>query len=148
MAEKVYTGRDGSLIIRTAAGDDTLAKVQNWSIDAQVEMLETTSLAENSRTYVPGLKSYSGSCTLLYYQDAVNTRASVRLLDRIIRTGGVQPTDTLTLVLRFFDNTTNANRDIEFTCYINSAQLGASVGEISTAQISFTVNGDITSQTL
>lgn len=148
MAEKVYTGRDGRLVLRTAAGDVTLAKVQNWQLDAQLELLETTSLGEVARTYVPGVKSYAGTCGIMYYQDATNNRQVSDLLDNVIRTGGVNTADTVTLVLRFFDNTTNTNRDVELTCYINSAQLGASVGEIATAQIGFTATGDLIGSTL
>jgi hypothetical protein len=150
MAEKVYTGRDGRLVLRTTTAgttvDTDLAKVQNWSLSAELELLETTTLGDVARSYVPGVKSYSGSCSLLYYQDgAASPRNDAStLLRTIINNGGIANNATTLLVLRFFDPTTQPNnKEVPLTCFINSAQIGASVGEIATAQISFTVTGDL-----
>lgn len=40
---KVYTGRDGRLLL----GADTLVKVTNWSLQADLETLEVTTLEDN-----------------------------------------------------------------------------------------------------
>ena len=61
-----YTGKDGALSI---AGQDQV-KVTNWSIQADLEMLEITTLGDNDRNYTPGIRSFSGNATLLYYEDA------------------------------------------------------------------------------
>jgi hypothetical protein len=139
---KTFTGRDGRLLLN----DDVLAKVQNWSLSAEVEMLETTTLGDDARTYVPGVKSCTGSCSLLYYEDDDGANDAALLLRNIIRTGGVPENSNISLVLRFFDGVNN--EDIRVNCFINSAQLGAAVGEVSTAQISFTGSGDLTGVTI
>ena len=54
---KVYSGRDG---VMQLAGT-TLAKVVNFSLSANLETLETTTLSENIRSYTPGISGYSGS---------------------------------------------------------------------------------------
>jgi hypothetical protein len=139
---KTFTGRDGRLLLN----DDVLAKVQSWSLSAEVEMLDTTTLGDDARTYVPGVKSCTGSCSLLYYEDDDGANDAAVLLRNIIRTGGVPENSNISLVLRFFDGTNN--EDIRVNCFINSAQIGAAVGEVSTAQISFTGSGDLTGVTI
>lgn len=139
---KTFTGRDGRLLLN----DDVLAKVQNWSLTAEVEMLETTTLGDDARTYVPGVKSCTGSCSLLYYEDDDGANDAAVLLRSIVRTGGIPENGNLSLVLRFFDGTNN--EDIRVNCYISNAQLGAAVGEVSTAQISFTASGDLSGVTI
>ena len=60
---KIFTGKDGRLLL----DDLEQVKVTNWSLTGNLEMLETTSLGDNQRTYCPGLQEFSGSATLLYY---------------------------------------------------------------------------------
>jgi len=62
---KVYTGRDGVLQL----SGTTLAKVVNFSLQADLETLETTTLGDSLRSYSPGVLGYSGSASLLYYKD-------------------------------------------------------------------------------
>lgn len=134
---KVFTGRDGRMLL----GGTQLAKVTNWSIESSVELLETTTLGENLRSFTPGIQSFSGTATLLYYKDAAGSVEASLLLQKLYRTGtsGVTSSDQVELQLRFVDG--GSNRQIVFNAYITSAALSASVGEIVSAEISFQVNG-------
>jgi len=136
---KMYTGRDGKMLL----GTTELGKVTNWTLQASLETLETTSLGDSQRSYTPGVQSFSGSATLLYYKDGTTNDAST-LLREVVKTGGV--TTTVTLTLRLTDGTNNS--DAEFNAYITSASIGASVGEVSSAQISFQATGALTTATL
>lgn len=141
---KVYTGRDGKLLgPRGAAAAVEYGKVTNWALQADLEVLETTSLGESQRSYVPGVQSFSGSATLLYYNDGTNNDAS-ELLKQVIKTGAV--TAPLRLTLRLTDGA--ANSDASFDAYITGASIGASVGEVSSAQISFQATGALVTATL
>lgn len=137
---KVFTGRDGRMLL----GSTQLAKVTNWSIESSVELLETTTLGDNLRDFTPGIQSFSGTATLLYYKDAAGNVEASSLLQKLLRTGtgGVTSSDQVTLRLRLMDGTTF--REITFNAYITSAALSASVGEIVSAEISFQVNGALT----
>ena len=137
---KVFTGRDGQMLL----GSTQLAKVTNWALESAVEMLETTTLGDNLRDFTPGIQSFSGSATLLYYKTDAGTVEASTLLQKLIRTGtgGVTSGDQVTMTLRLADGATN--RDVTFSAYITSATIGASVGEVVTAQISFQVNGALT----
>jgi len=134
---KVYTGRDG---VMQLAGT-TLAKVVNFSLSANLETLETTTLSESIRSYTPGISGYSGSATLLYYKDDNNAINTADLLNKLYKTGttGVSSSDTVELTFRWVDGADN--NDIKLTAYITSANIGASTGEIVRAEIAFQGTG-------
>ena len=134
---KVYTGRDGVLQL---AGN-TLAKVTNFSLQADLEVLETTTLGENIRSYTPGILGYSGNASLLYYKDSAGAINTTEVLNKLIKTGtdGVSSSDTVQLTLRWVDGTDQ--NDIVLTAYIVSATMGAATGEITKADVSFTGTG-------
>lgn len=141
---KIYTGRDGSLLL----GTSTVVKVTNWSLQADLETLETTTLGDNLRSYTPGIQSFSGSATILYYKDDSNVISTTGLLNKIVKTGttGVTASDTVTLTLRLADGT-DLN-DVTMTAYITSATIGASVGELVSAQLSFQATGALTTASI
>ena len=134
---KVYSGRDG---VMQLAGT-TLAKVVNFSLSANLETLETTTLSENIRSYTPGISGYSGSATLLYYKDDDGDINTTDLLNKLYKTGttGVSSSDTVELTFRWVDGTDN--NDIKLTAYITSANIGASTGDIVRAEIAFQGTG-------
>ena len=141
---KVYTGRDGVMQL----ADVTLAKVVSFSVQSDLEMLETTTLGDGVRSYSPGVAGYSGNATLLYYKnddDEVNT---TDLLNKLIKTGtdGVSSSDTVALTFRWVDGTDN--NDIKLTAYITSASLGAATGDIARAEISFQGTGALTTASI
>jgi len=139
---KIFTGRDGRLLL----GSDTLVKVTSWTLQADLETLESTTLGDAQRSYVPGVQSFSGSASLLYYVDTDNTNDASTLLRKLVKTSGVSSSDTVTLTLRLVGDLSNS--DVTLTAYITSASIGTSVGEIVSAQISFQGTGALTAATL
>ena len=141
---KVYSGRDG---VMQLAGT-TLAKVVNFSLSANLETLETTTLSENIRSYTPGISGYSGSATLLYYKDDSNAINTSNLLNKLYKTGttGVSSSDTVELTFRWVDGTDN--NDIKLTAYITNASIGAATGDIVRAEIAFQGTGALSTVTI
>ena len=141
---KVYTGRDG---VMQLAGT-TLAKVVNFSLSANLETLETTTLSENIRSYTPGISGYSGSATLLYYKDDDGDINTTDLLNKLYKTGttGVSSSDTVELTFRWVDGTDN--NDIKLTAYVTSASIGAATGDIVRAEIAFQGTGALSTVTI
>lgn len=135
---KVYTGRDGRLLL----GSDTLVKVTSWTLQADLETLEITTLGDAQRNYAPGVQGFSGSAALIYYTDDDGTNDASTLLRKIINTTGVTTADIVSLTLRLVDG--NTNSDVTLNAYITSASIGANVGEVCSAQISFQGTGAIT----
>lgn len=139
---KIFTGRDGRLLL----GSDTLVKVTSWTLQADLETLESTTLGDAQRSYVPGVQSFSGSASLLYYIDVDETNDASTLLRKLVKTSGVAASDTVSLTLRLAGDLSNS--DVTLTAYITSASIGASVGEIVSAQITFQGTGALTTATL
>ena len=133
MAAKYYSGRDGKITFNGSL----VAKVKSWSLTANVEALETTVLSENSRTYTPRIRDASGSCSVLYYDNA-----PVSLIQRVISVTAPTNLDKYRMILGFGD------KAIEFDCIITSAELACSVGEVMTATVQFIMTGDFASLTL
>lgn len=126
----------------------TIAKVVNFSVQSNLETLETTTLNEHIRSYSPGVLGYSGSATLLYYKDDNNKFNTTSLLNKLYKTGtsGVSSSDTVELTFRWVDGTDN--NDIKLTAYVTSANIGASTGDIVRAEISFQGTGALSTVTI
>ena len=139
---KAFTGKDGRLLL-----DDVYQiKVTNWSLTGNLEMLETTSLGDNQRSYCPGVQDFSGSATLLYYNDGAGRNDAALALRKVLRIDGVSEGDTVDMRLRLVEGSTN--HDVRLATYITSVSFGASVGEVSSAQINFQGTGALTAVTL
>ena len=139
---KVFTGKDGRLLLD---GVEQI-KVTDWSITGNLEMLESTSLGDSQRTYVPGLQEFSGSATLLYYNDGTGRNDAATALRKVLRINGVTEADTVDMRLRLVEGSTN--HDVRMTTYITSVSFGANVGEVGSAQISFQTTGPLVEVTL
>ena len=141
---KVYTGRDGVLQV---AGT-TVAKVSSFSVQANLETLETTTLSENIRSYVPGVVGYTGSCSLLYYKEDNGSINTTSLLNALVKTGsaGVSSSDTVDLTFRWVDGTDN--NDIKIKAYVSSATMGAATADLVRAEISFIGTGELITATI
>jgi hypothetical protein len=139
---KVFTGKDGRLLL----DDVDQIKVTNWSLTGNLEMLETTSLGDNQRSYCPGVQDFSGSATLLYYNDGAGRNDAALALRKVLRIAGVSEGDTVDMRLRLVEGSTN--HDVRLATYITSVSFGASVGEVSSAQINFQGTGALTAVTL
>lgn len=137
-----YSGREGSLLI----GDTTAAKVLNWSLTGQVDLLETTTLADAQPTFAPGLQNYEGEAGLIYYKQDDGTNNAATLLQKVFKTAAPNTSDLVTLTLRFVDGL--QNKDLTFNAYITNASMGLSVGEIVKTQIQFRVTGALTTVTI
>lgn len=122
-----YTGRDGSITF----DGDTQTKVKNWSLEASMAVLDATELGDDTVNNVAGLKSYSGSATIMYHDD--NQRLA-RMLDNLIRKGVPSEANVR------FDW---GSKGIAFTAFITNATITCSVGEIMTAAVTFTNKGDV-----
>ena len=139
---KIFTGKDGRLLL----DDVDQIKVTNWSLTGNLEMLETTSLGDNQRSYCPGVQDFSGSATLLYYNDGAGRNDAALALRKVLRIDGVSEGDTVDMRLRLVEG--DSNHDVRLATYVTSVSFGASVGEVSSAQINFQGTGALTAVTL
>jgi hypothetical protein len=140
-----YSGRAGSLIL----DDKPVAKVRDWSIEMNVDLLDATTLGDFARTQHPSTKSATGSCTLLYYRldSSENTayKEFTSLLSKIMHTGRITRSDLVTLKLRVGSGNPDASAaddTIQIRAFITNASIAVSNGELTAVPIQFTVEGD------
>jgi hypothetical protein len=127
-----YSGKDGTLTYNGSS----VAKVSNWSFSSSVDALETTAISDSDRSYAPGLRQFSGSATIFYYDDAPKT-----LLERIVGTSAVSES-AVAIKLGW------GNKYVQGNVIITSGELSCSVGEVMQATVQFQFTGALTGVTL
>jgi hypothetical protein len=137
-----FSGQHGKLYI-----DGTkAAAVTDWSINSSMSPLATTTLEETDQTFIDGLRTTTGSCSLLYYQDGNNNSAR-DLVEKLMKertTGSVpgvaEAANNVRMTLYINDGTT-AGKSVTVDALITSAAMQMAVGEVLAAQVNFQVNG-------
>jgi hypothetical protein len=134
-----YTGCTGSIVYL----GKPVAKVRDWSIETSLDMLDTTTLENCTKTFIPNTKTTTGSATLMYYRlesgESTTFTEFTALLSKIHKTGQITVADRVQITLR---TSTAANDDIIFNAYITNAQISMSPNELVTVPIQFQVDGD------
>ena len=139
-----YSGKEGELLIN----GNKVAKVRSWSFTFNQAVLETVSLEDTDRTIVHGIRSYTGSASVYYYQDVAGGGAGQlsSLISDIIKVqsasgdGANAESSSMTFKLKIKDGST-AGRFVEFQAIPTSFSITSAVGEVTAADISFEVNG-------
>ena len=135
-----YSGKDGTLTY--GPNSVAVAKVSSWSFSSSVDTLETTALTDGDRSYVPGLRQFSGSATIFYYENPPNDSAPKPLLQRIVGMSAVSESDILVLKLGW------GGKYVQGNVIITSGELNCAVGEVMQATIQFQFTGTLTGVTL
>ena len=134
-----YTGCTGSIIYLSKP----VAKVRDWSIETSLDMLDTTTLENCTKTFIPSTKTTTGSATLMYYRleagESTTFTEFTALLSKIQKTGNITVSDRIQMSLKVGPL---ANDDITFNAYITSAQISMSPNELVSVPIQFQVDGD------
>ena len=145
------SGQHGKLFIKnsnitSSGGDTAVGKVKDWSINFQQSVLETSSLGDTDRTVMQGMRSFTGSGSLIYYSE--NNSNFTLLMKNMVATGGSDPFD------RDFGALGTAKQPemvrlnlqldgsaqpevIEVFAYISSFNITVSTGEVVSADFSF-----------
>jgi hypothetical protein len=118
----VLTSRDAELRLDGTA----IAKARDVSLSLTSDMNEDTALGQSSRTYVYGLRSYSGSCTLQYDRSSHATSILQQALS------ATDSEHVLELIL--------IDRSISGNVLFGQVGLSVSVGDIVQVSVSITFN--------
>jgi len=139
---RYFSGQHGSLFIDSIKA----AAVTSWSLNSSMSPLSTTTLEDTDTTIINGLRTTTGSCTLLYYQDGDNNSAR-DLVEALIKertvgsvAGIANESDPVTLKL-FVNDGTSTGKFVTVEAYLTAASMGMAVGEILSANVSFQSNG-------
>lgn len=135
-----YSGRHGSL----QHLGKPVAKVSDWRLSVDQELLNTTKVDAYAESYVPGKRTASGTARLFYYRlgwrdERAFTEFS-SLLKKVVRSGMPDPSDRVELTLAVGGS---ANDQIKLNAYLTSVSLGSTSGEVASVDVSFTMDGDL-----
>ena len=131
-----FRGEEGSVKF-SKDGSEALATVistTGWSLDITKDTLECTAHGDNSRKYVGGLISGSGSVDFLYTA-ATATDATGEILRDVLQAD--DPADAQ------FELFLNGSNKVTFNGIVTGTTLSAETGDLETVSVSFTTNGDI-----
>lgn len=128
----IFTGKDGSFVF----DNNEQIRVRGWTVEGNLATLETTTLGNDAVQNEAGLKSFSGTCTIMYHNDSDVLK---NMLDNIF---------TSDVPTKAIANFKWSNRRINFRAFITSATVASSVGEIQTVDLTFTSAGDIVNAAL
>ena len=131
-------GEEGSVKFKNATGTTAaVASTTGWSLDLNKDTVECTAHGDTSRKYVGSLRSGTGSVDLLY--TATSGDETQQLIKDVLTTE--DPGDAQ---FELFLDTTGTKK-IAFNGIITGTSFGATIGEIETISVSFTINGALTS---
>ena len=136
-----FRGEEGSVKF-SKDGSEALASVistTGWSLDITKDTLECTAHGDNSRKYVGGLISGSGTVDFLYTA-ATATDATGEILRDVLQAD--DPADAK------FELFLNGSNKVTFDGVITGTTLSAQTGDLETVSVSFTTNGDINASDL
>ena len=126
----VLTGANGALKFNGT----TVGTARNWSVNISRDALDTTCLSRTDRTYVTGLRSASGSATVLYDPQEPN---AVALLNTIFKDPAL-PTDSVEFVL---DQA--GGKRLTGTALLTSVSPSVTVGDVQSCDVQFQMSGKL-----
>ena len=132
-----FRGEEGSVKFSkdgTSGELGTIVSTTGWSLDITKDTLECTAHGDNSRKYVGGLISGSGSIDFLYTA-ATATDATGEILRDVLQAD--DPADAK------FELFLNGSNKVTFDAVITGTTLSTATGDLETVSVSFTTNGDI-----
>lgn len=139
-----YSGTQGKMFIDGARA----AKVRNWSFSSSLGLLDTTTLGDTDGTVTPGIRTNTGSCTLLYYSQSDGSgggNSASDLINKLLKAGteGVAlEADEVVLRLEIDDGgVLPGPRHVQGNVYLTSVSMTCAVGEVFSADVAFQVNG-------
>ena len=131
-----FRGEEGSVKF-SKDGSEALATVistTGWSLDITKDTLDVTAHGDNSRKFIGGLVSGSGTVDFLYTA-ATATDATGEILRDVLQAD--DPADAQ------FELFLNGSNKVTFNAVITGTSLSTATGDLETVSVSFTTNGDI-----
>ena len=131
-----FRGEEGSVKF-SKDGSEALATVistTGWSLDITKDTLDVTAHGDNSRKFIGGLVSGSGSVDFLYTA-ATATDATGEILRDVLQAD--DPADAQ------FELFLTGSNKVTFNGVVTGTTLSTATGDIETVSVSFLTNGDI-----
>tara|TARA_R100001082_G_scaffold111077_1_gene93223 strand:- start:5053 stop:5478 length:426 start_codon:yes stop_codon:yes gene_type:complete len=130
-------GEDGSVYFGASGSEGIVSNTRSWSLNITKETIDTTKQGDNSRTYIGGLVTATGSCELLY--DNAASGDTLALIKDVV-TADDDPSVAAGADFKlYFDG----SKYIEFGGIVTSTNYSSTMGDPSTITVDFQVSGDV-----
>lgn len=125
------TGNNGVVKIDNASGTPTaVAAVRNFSVEITSDTIEKSVMGNNTRQYLKGMSSWSGSADI--YFDPANLTGGASVIAALIPTGGTVGDAPITIELYLADTANKFAGEAIVTGYtVNSSMDGMVEASIS-----------------
>jgi len=125
-----FSGSGGTVLV----GSDAIGEIKNYTIDETMDTLEETSMGDTSRTYKASLKTFSGSCDVMF--DDTDTAQQAMTVG-----------SEVTMSFQMEGNTTGDHK-LSGTVLITGRSISASFDGLVEASLSFQGTGALTEGTV
>lgn len=80
-----YTGESGVIKFTDNSSSSVVnvASVRSFTIDQELDAIESTVMGDGARTYIPGLRQFSGSMDIYFRDDTEAGSGNINLFDAI-----------------------------------------------------------------
>lgn len=125
-----FSGSGGTVLV----GSDAIGEIKTYTVDESMDTLEDTSMGDTSRTYKASLKSFSGSCDVMF--DDTDTAQQAMTVG-----------SEVTMSFQMEGNTTGDHK-LSGTVLITGRSISASFDGLVEASLSFQGTGALTEGTV
>jgi len=125
-----FSGSGGTVLV----GSDAIGEIKTYTIDETMDTLEDTSMGDTSRTYKASLKTFSGSCDVMF--DDTDTAQQAM-------TVGSEVTMSFQM-----EGNTSGDHKLSGTVLITGRSISASFDGLVEASLSFQGTGALTEGTV
>ena len=126
-----YHGKGGALTL----GGTAVGQIQEWTVSESVDVAETTSMGDSSRSYLAGIKGFEGSADVLY-MSSDNTE------DAGLAVGEIQIGTTYAAI--FYPAGTSGNISYSGNVIVTGVEVTANFEDAVSASITFQGTGNLT----
>lgn len=127
----VHKGSEGVVKV----GANTIAEVRSWSVEQSGDTLETTTMGDTARSYLPSLTSFSGSMDV--YLDETDTTGQ-----------GALTIGAVVTINFYFEGETSGDTYYTGSVIVNSISRQASFDGLLEMSIGFQGDGALTTSTV
>ena len=136
-----YRGEEGSVKFKNGAGTvAAVASTRSWNFSITKDVLETTAHGATTRAYVGSFIDGSGSVELLY-TGSTGDETQEFLKDVLVAQDAADAQFELYL-------STSGSKKLAFNGLVTGAEFSTSVGDLQVVNISFQMNGALTSDAI
>jgi len=134
-----YTGESGVVKFTDLSTSSVVnvASVRSFSVDQTLDAIESTVMGDGARTYIPGLRNFSGTMDVYWREDSAAGTGNVNLFD-------AANTGTTTSLIELYPSGETTGIKLSGSVVITSHSITANFDGMVEASVAFQGSGALT----